>query len=70
VFIKEADPNDPTVGLEHPPGYPRGLWSDDPDGEPRYMSYELQYLDDARTVILDKAYLGLDESTDHSGADR
>ena len=43
VICEEANPDDPTVGAEHPPGYPRGLWYQREDGSPVYMSYRLQY---------------------------
>ena len=41
VILEEADPDDPTVGEEHPPGYPRGLWITDDDGSQRWCSYTL-----------------------------
>jgi hypothetical protein len=41
VILEEADPNDPTVGAHHPPGYPRGLWINDDDGTRKWCSYEL-----------------------------
>lgn len=41
VILEQADPDDPTVGAEHPPGYPRGLWITDDDGSQRWCSYEL-----------------------------
>jgi hypothetical protein len=41
VIVEEADPNDPTVGAQHPAGYPRGLWIADDDGTQRWCSYEL-----------------------------
>jgi Protein of unknown function (DUF4238) len=46
VILEHADPNDPTVGAEHPPGYPRGLWIPDDDGSPQWCSYELIYFED------------------------
>jgi Protein of unknown function (DUF4238) len=48
VILEEADPNDPTVGQEHPPGYPRGLWITDDDGSQRWCSYELVDADPPR----------------------
>ena len=49
VVMEEADPDDPSVGKEHPPGYPRGLWIDPPDmnGGPKFVSYELIWEDEA-----------------------
>ena len=41
VILEEANPADPTVGQEHPPGYPRGLWITDEDGSQQWCSYEL-----------------------------
>lgn len=41
VVLEEADPNDPTVGADHPEGYPRGLWIADDDGGHRWCSYQL-----------------------------
>jgi Protein of unknown function (DUF4238) len=42
VVLEEADPDDPTVGVEHAKrGWPRGVWHDDPNGEPRFMAYTL-----------------------------
>ena len=56
VICEEADPDDPTVGLEHPPGYPRGLWYENEDGTQTFMAYRLQYADDPRTVSIDPSY--------------
>jgi len=42
VFLEEADPDDPTVGLEHVKrGWPPGLWVTDDDGNDRFCSYQL-----------------------------
>jgi hypothetical protein len=41
VVLEEADPHDPDVGAEHPPGWPRGLWVEDDDGGERWCSYYL-----------------------------
>jgi hypothetical protein len=60
IICEEADPDDPAVGAEHPPGYPRGLWYEREDGSPVYMSYRLQYADDPRTVSIDQSYYGPD----------
>ena len=59
VICEEADPNDPTVGAEHPPGYPRGLWYTPPDAPPVFMAYRLQHMDDRRTVGIDSSYFQL-----------
>jgi hypothetical protein len=60
VICEEADPNDPSVGIEHPPGYPRGIWYDAPDG-PKFMAYSLQYSDDPRTVGIDPSFFEPEE---------
>jgi hypothetical protein len=40
VVIAEADPNDPTVGQHNVRrGWPRGIWSDDDEGVPRFFDY-------------------------------
>jgi hypothetical protein len=57
VICEKADPNDPAVGRDHPPGYPRGFWYTPPDAEPQYMAYRLQYPDDPRTVAIDESFV-------------
>jgi Protein of unknown function (DUF4238) len=42
VILERADPNDPTVGVEHAKkGWPRGLWATGDDGVDYFCSYEL-----------------------------
>ena len=62
VICEDADPNDPSVGVEHPPGYPRGLWYDVPGGPPKFMAYTLQYSHDPRTVGIDPSFFGSDQA--------
>ena len=51
VIVEEADPDDPTVGVEHVKrGWPRGVWYDDPSGEPRFMAYTLIDPGDRTTI--------------------
>jgi hypothetical protein len=56
VICEDADPDDPSVGAEHPPGYPKGIWYSPPGEEPKFMAYTLQYMDDPRTVGIDETY--------------
>lgn len=57
VICEVADPEDPDVGAEHPPGYPKGFWYSPPDAPPQFMTYRLQYRDDPRTIVIDDAML-------------
>jgi hypothetical protein len=42
VMLFEADPDDPSVGLEHVKrGWPRGLWHKDETGKPQFVGYEV-----------------------------
>jgi hypothetical protein len=52
VIFEEADPDDPSVGAEHPAGYPRGFWLPGEDGTPIYHRYTLVYTDDPRTPTI------------------
>ncbi|MEA2493950.1 MAG: hypothetical protein QOJ29_1861 [Thermoleophilaceae bacterium] len=51
LVLEQADENDPTVGLEHVKrGWPRGLWVDDDQGRPRFMSYRVIDPDDPAVI--------------------
>lgn len=70
VFVEEADPDDPAVGAEHPAGYPKGIWYDEPGQRPRFMAYKLQYIEDPRSVIIDDKIVGPDDDGQTEIGDR
>lgn len=58
VILEVADPDDPSVGSEHPPGWPRGLWQLGSNGEPdRFCSYTVVRCDEDTTPTIDERYL-------------
>jgi hypothetical protein len=50
TVLEQADPDDPAVGREHPPGWPKGLWREDDDGQMRFYAYKVLDPDDPLAI--------------------
>lgn len=50
TLLEPADPNDPEVGQEHPPGWPKGLWHRNEDGTQTFCAYRVLDPDDPPAI--------------------
>jgi hypothetical protein len=58
VVLEAADPDDASVGSEHPPGWPRGLWQRGEGNEPdQFCRYTVVRCDEDITPTIDERYL-------------